>query len=99
MAKSRSLRADGSYPGQSQEDKLTSIRKELKNKNIVATIVNALDDVAWLFNLRGSDIDYNPGVNIPLCDRVPSTHFMRSLLRICCRDYGFCRSLRERFAS
>lgn len=28
---------------------------------MVATVVNALDDVAWLFNLRGSDIEYNPG--------------------------------------
>ena len=23
-------------------------------------VVNMLDEVAWLFNLRGSDIDYNP---------------------------------------
>ena len=24
-------------------------------------MVNMLDEVAWLFNLRGSDIDFNPG--------------------------------------
>jgi Xaa-Pro aminopeptidase len=24
-------------------------------------VVCALDEVAWLFNLRGSDVDYNPG--------------------------------------
>ncbi len=25
-------------------------------------MVNMLDEVAWLFNLRGSDIDFNPGM-------------------------------------
>jgi Xaa-Pro aminopeptidase len=24
-------------------------------------VVTMLDEVAWLFNLRGSDIDFNPG--------------------------------------
>ena len=23
-------------------------------------VVTALDDIAWLFNIRGSDVDYNP---------------------------------------
>ncbi|KAF9788041.1 Creatinase/aminopeptidase [Thelephora terrestris] len=48
------------FTGQSHEDKLAVVRKELESKKLVATVVNALDDVAWLFNLRGSDIDYNP---------------------------------------
>jgi Xaa-Pro aminopeptidase len=25
-----------------------------------ALLVTALDEVAWLFNLRGSDVNYNP---------------------------------------
>ena len=61
MTKSCPRRVDRSHPGQSHGDKLAAVRKELKSKNLVATVVNALDDVAWLFNLRGSDIDYNPG--------------------------------------
>ncbi|KAF9653718.1 Creatinase/aminopeptidase [Thelephora ganbajun] len=48
------------FAGQSHEDKLAAVRKELESKKLVATVVDALDDVAWLFNLRGSDIDYNP---------------------------------------
>ena len=88
--------ADSPRPGQSHEDKLAAVRKELENKKHVATVVNALDDVAWLFNLRGSDIDYNPGLNLQR-DRVSLTHFTLSLLRVCCCDYGFCRPLRERF--
>lgn len=27
-------------------------------------VVNMLDEVAWLFNLRGSDVEYNPGLFI-----------------------------------
>lgn len=29
-------------------------------KNAFALVITALDEVAWLFNLRGSDIEYNP---------------------------------------
>jgi hypothetical protein len=68
------LRADSPCSGQSHEDKLAAVRKDLESKKHIATVVNALDDVAWLFNLRGSDIDYNPGLNLPQRDRVSLTH-------------------------
>ena len=25
-------------------------------------VMSALDDIAWLFNIRGNDVDYNPVV-------------------------------------
>lgn len=74
--------ADGPSPGQSHEDKLAAVRKELENKKLIATVVNALDDVGWLFNLRGSDIDYNPGSNLPSRDHVLLAHFTQSSLRM-----------------
>jgi Xaa-Pro aminopeptidase len=37
------------------------VREELEKKKAKAVIVTMLDEVAWLFNLRGSDIDFNPG--------------------------------------
>jgi Creatinase/Prolidase N-terminal domain len=37
------------------------VREELEKKKAKAIIVTMLDEVAWLFNLRGSDIDFNPG--------------------------------------
>ncbi|KAF9003307.1 Creatinase/aminopeptidase [Cyathus striatus] len=46
--------------GQSVADKLTAVRKEMESKKAKAVVVTMLDEVAWLFNLRGSDIDYNP---------------------------------------
>jgi Xaa-Pro aminopeptidase len=41
-------------------DKLEDVRKELKKQDGRALVVTTLDEVAWLFNLRGSDIDFNP---------------------------------------
>ena len=41
-------------------EKLTELRTELTEKKSVGMVVSMLDEVAWLFNLRGSDIDYNP---------------------------------------
>ncbi|KAG9018813.1 hypothetical protein FRB90_009283 [Tulasnella sp. 427] len=51
------------YSGQTSKEKIAGIRKELKDKHAggEALVVNMLDEVAWLFNLRGSDIAYNPG--------------------------------------
>ncbi|KAI0075951.1 Creatinase/aminopeptidase [Panus rudis PR-1116 ss-1] len=51
---------DVKYSGESHDDKIRRLREELQKKNYKAFVVNMLDEVAWLFNLRGSDIDYNP---------------------------------------
>ncbi|KAI0727485.1 Creatinase/aminopeptidase [Fomitopsis betulina] len=48
------------YAGESHVQKIERLREEMKKKEAHAIIVNMLDEVAWLFNLRGSDIDYNP---------------------------------------
>ena len=47
-------------PGRSWEDKVCDTRSEMKKKGCTVLIVTALDEVAWLLNLRGADIDYNP---------------------------------------
>ena len=41
-------------------EKISRLREELKKKNYKAMVVSMLDEVAWLLNLRGSDIDFNP---------------------------------------
>lgn len=48
------------FAGKSWNDKLTEIRTEMAQKSASVLVLTALDDIAWLFNLRGSDIDYNP---------------------------------------
>jgi Xaa-Pro aminopeptidase len=51
---------DVKYAGKKFEDKLADLRKELEKKKSKGMIVSMLDEIAWLFNLRGNDIDYNP---------------------------------------
>uniref|UniRef100_A0A8H7XM06 Xaa-Pro aminopeptidase P n=1 Tax=Psilocybe cubensis TaxID=181762 RepID=A0A8H7XM06_PSICU len=51
---------DEKYSGQSHLEKVEKIREELVKKKAKAVVVTMLDEVAWLFNLRGSDIDFNP---------------------------------------
>jgi len=48
------------YAGKDFKEKLTDLRKELDKKKTAGMVVSMLDEVAWLFNLRGSDIPYNP---------------------------------------
>ncbi|KAK4448596.1 peptidase M24, structural domain-containing protein [Podospora aff. communis PSN243] len=48
------------YSGKDSLSKLTDLRKELEKKKSAGFVVSLLDEVAWLFNLRGSDIAYNP---------------------------------------
>lgn len=49
------------YTGESSQDKIFRLRAELTKQKAKAMVVTMLDEVAWLFNLRGADIDYNPG--------------------------------------
>lgn len=46
--------------GKSVTKKINELRKELSKKNCPGFFVSMLDEVAWLFNLRGNDIPYNP---------------------------------------
>ena len=51
---------DVNFSGKSSSDKIQELRKTLKEKNVWGYVISALDEIAWLFNLRGSDISYNP---------------------------------------
>lgn len=50
------------YTGQSIADKLAAVRASLKQHHADSHLISSLDDLAWLFNLRGSDVSYNPVV-------------------------------------
>ncbi|MDR0221310.1 MAG: aminopeptidase P family N-terminal domain-containing protein, partial [Lachnospiraceae bacterium] len=47
------------WSGQSTADKLKAVRGKLRADNALL-ILNSLDDIMWLFNIRGSDIPHNP---------------------------------------
>lgn len=46
--------------GQSTKNKLAAIRQVLKQKRATVHLVSSLDDLAWILNLRGSDVKCNP---------------------------------------
>ncbi|KAK9372054.1 peptidase M24, structural domain-containing protein [Lipomyces chichibuensis] len=48
------------FAGKPFEEKLVEIRKEIEKNKGSGLIVSMLDEIAWLFNLRGNDIPYNP---------------------------------------
>ena len=35
------------------------MKEEMKKKGAESLLLTSLDDIAWLFNMRGNDIDYN----------------------------------------
>ena len=46
--------------GESRESKLGWLRKWLVMQEYEAILLSSLDEIAWLLNVRGADIDYNP---------------------------------------
>ncbi|KAL6233842.1 hypothetical protein BDW75DRAFT_231636 [Aspergillus navahoensis] len=60
------------YAGKSFQEKVSDLRKELENKKAAGFVISMLDEIAWLLNLRGSDIPYNP-VFISYCIVTPTT--------------------------
>ena len=50
------------YSGKSTALKLEAVRSEMQKKQAKYHIITSLDDIAWLFNIRGGDIAYNPVV-------------------------------------
>ncbi|KAF2861914.1 peptidase M24 [Piedraia hortae CBS 480.64] len=51
---------DQEYAGKPFQEKIEDLRKGLDKKKAKGFVVSMLDEVAWLFNLRGNDIPYNP---------------------------------------
>ncbi len=51
------------FAGKSRIEKIKEIREELKKGNWDMTVVNVLEDIAWIYNLRGTD-----GSNTPIFD-------------------------------
>lgn len=51
---------DLKYTGISTEDKIKKLRAHLNEKSVDAIVLSDLPSIAWLLNLRGHDIDFNP---------------------------------------
>ena len=53
---------DIKYSGEDFTSKIARVREWMRENNTTNHILTSLDDIAWLFNIRGGDIKYNPVV-------------------------------------
>ncbi|CAG8870804.1 hypothetical protein PS627_04166 [Pseudomonas fluorescens] len=61
----------------SRTDKLAGLRQDLLARKVDWHFIATLDDIAWLFNLRGSDVSYNPVfVSFALVSKEQATLFV-----------------------
>ena len=50
------------YAGKAAADKIAKLRKTMEKVHATVHVLTSLDDIAWLLNIRGNDIAYNPVV-------------------------------------
>lgn len=48
------------YAGEGCQEKVVRIRQQMEKDNIDVILITALDEIAWVLNLRGSDVHCNP---------------------------------------
>ncbi|MBD5476403.1 MAG: aminopeptidase P family protein [Lachnospiraceae bacterium] len=51
---------DVAYAGISRKEKLRDVREKMVEEQADFLLVTALDEIAWLLNLRGNDVEYTP---------------------------------------
>ena len=48
------------FAGETAESKIARVRQALREQGTESIVISQLDDIAWLLNLRGSDVHCNP---------------------------------------
>ena len=51
---------DVQFAGRSRGDKLSDVRAVIKKNQATHHLISTLDDIGWLLNLRGYDVEFNP---------------------------------------
>lgn len=71
-----------SYAGKSTREKLAEVRQALTDQSYQSTVITQLDAIAWLLNIRGRDIEFNPMVIGYLVIDMQSVVFFTDLNRL-----------------
>ncbi|MBQ3123335.1 MAG: aminopeptidase P family protein [Firmicutes bacterium] len=50
------------YAGESRDSKLAKVRRKMNELGVDSLVLTSLDDIMWLFNIRGNDVECNPVV-------------------------------------
>lgn len=48
------------YTGKTSQEKIEEVRIEMKKQDIDYFLLGSLDDIAWLYNIRGKDVAHSP---------------------------------------
>lgn len=51
---------DVEFSGESRQSKFARLREKMKKESAYGHLISTLDEIAWIFNIRGSDVEYNP---------------------------------------
>lgn len=51
---------DVKYAGKTRKEKLEQVRNKMKEQDAESYVLASLDDIAWLFNIRGNDVQDTP---------------------------------------
>lgn len=62
VPKDKIILHDINFCGESRTDKISNVREKMKLLKVKSFILTSLDDIAWLFNIRGNDVKFNPVV-------------------------------------
>ena len=62
LSDAKAFLLDIKYSGEDFTSKIARVRKAMNDCGATTHILTSLDDIAWLFNIRGRDIKYNPVV-------------------------------------
>lgn len=62
LSEEKAFALDVKYAGESFDSKLGRIRESMKEQGATVHVIATLDEVAWLFNIRGNDVVYTPVV-------------------------------------
>ena len=60
LSKKSAFFLEEKYSGESSASKLARVRKAMAEKGADSHIIASLDDVCWLLNIRGDDVDFFP---------------------------------------
>ncbi len=60
LPKGKLFPLDMKYSGESSSSKFARLRGKMSARDVDLHVLSSLDDIAWLLNLRGSDIDFCP---------------------------------------
>ncbi|WP_278286104.1 aminopeptidase P family protein [Vallitalea okinawensis] len=62
LPKKKAFVLDTSYAGKTRLEKIRDVREEMKKLGGESYLIPNLDDLCWLFNIRGNDVKFSPVV-------------------------------------